>query len=135
MIEPVIRKLEDSIFGSDGAIVSPSVLTFVFKGLRNIGKSQVAQVAAERWEIRLVPTSAFGADDQQKLIDNVRKLIDPGVNVNVVLLDELPCTASGKFRWVVNEWIKAGQKNPDQRDGMTGVTTRQLVPTGTSMAE
>ena len=135
MIEPVIGKLEDSIFGSNGAFVSPSVLTFAFKGLRNIRKSQVAQVAPECWEIRIVPTPAFGVDDRQKLIDNVRKLVDPGVNVKVVLKDEIPCTASGKFRWVVNEWIKAGQRNRDPRDGMTSVTTKQRVPGTASMAE
>lgn len=128
MIEPVTGKLEDRIFGSNGAFISPSVLTFAFKGLRNIRKSQVAQVAPERWEIRLVPTPAFGVDDQQKLIDNVRNFVDPGVQVKVVLRDEIPCTASGTSRWVVNEWIKAGQKNRDQRDVITSVTTRERVP-------
>jgi phenylacetate-CoA ligase len=135
MIEPVTGKLEDSIFGSNGAFVSPSVLTFAFKGLRNIRKSQVAQVAPERWEIRLVPTREFGVDDRQKLIDNVRKLVDPGVNVKVVIRDEIPCTASGKFRWVVNEWFKAEQKNHDLRDGMTRVTATEGMPGTASMAE
>ncbi len=110
MIEPVTGKVEDSIFGSNGAFVSPSVLTFAFKGVRNIRKSQVAQVAPERWEIRLVPAPAFGADDQHKLVDNIHNLVDPGVNVDVVLRDEIPCTASGKFRWVVNEWSHAGER-------------------------
>ena len=128
MIEPVIGKLEHSIFGSNGAIVSPSVLTFAFKGLRNIRNSQVAQVGPEHWEIRLVPTPAFGVDDKQKLIDNVRELVDPGVNVKVVLRDEISCTASGHFRWVVNEWIKAGQKNRDPRDGMTNVSRATSSP-------
>lgn len=108
MIEPVTGKLEDQIFGSKGEFVSPSVLTFAFKGVQNIRKSQVAQVAPERWEIRLVPAPAFGADDQFKLVDNIHKLVDPGVNVCVVLKDEIPCTASGKFRWVVNECARAG---------------------------
>lgn len=103
MIEPVTGKMEDRIFGSKGAFVSPSVLTFAFKGVRNIRKSQVAQVAPERWEIRLVPAPAFRADDRDKLVDNIRKLVDPGVKVDVVLREEIPSTAAGKFRWVVNE--------------------------------
>ena len=104
MIEPVTGKLEDSIFGSGGAFVSPSVLTFAFKGVQNIRKSQVAQVGHEKWEIRVVPTPAFGADDRQALVDNIHGLVDPGVEVCVVLKEDIPCTASGKFRWVVNEW-------------------------------
>jgi phenylacetate-CoA ligase len=109
MIEPVTGKEEDSIFGSNGAFVSPSVLTFAFKGVQNIRKSQVAQVAPECWEIRLVPGPAFRADDQQKLVDNIHRLVDPRVGVRVVLKDELPCTSAGKFRWVVNEWRHAAQ--------------------------
>jgi phenylacetate-CoA ligase len=109
MIEPVTGKVEDRIFGSDGAFVSPSVLTFAFKGVQNIRKSQVAQVAPERWEIRLVPAPEFGADDRRKLVDNIHKLVDPGVNVEVVLRDEIPSTAAGKFRWVVNECARADE--------------------------
>ncbi len=108
MIEPVTGKMEDRISGSNGAFVSPSVLTFAFKGVQNIRKSQVAQVAPERWEIRLVPAPAFGPDDRHKLVDNIHKLVDPGVNVEVVLRDEIPSTAAGKFRWVVNECPRAG---------------------------
>jgi len=104
VIEPVTGKWEDRIYGSDDAFVSPSVLTFAFKGLRNVRKSQVAQIGPARWEIRVVPAPEFGTDDRRQLIDNVRTLIDPGVKVDLVLKDEIPCTASGKFRWVVNEW-------------------------------
>ncbi|MGH8750018.1 MAG: phenylacetate--CoA ligase family protein, partial [Burkholderiales bacterium] len=103
MIEPVTGKWEDSIFGSDGAFVSPSVLTFAFKGLRNIRQSQVAQVAPAQWEIRVVPAPAFGADERRKLVDNIHQLVDPRVQVRVVLRDDIPRTASGKYRWVVNE--------------------------------
>jgi len=117
MIEPVTGKWEDRIFGSDGAFVSPSVLTFAFKGLQNIKKTQVAQVAPGRWEVRVVPAPAFGTDERQKLIDNIHNLVDPGVNVQVVLRNEIPSTASGKFRWVVNEW--SHDRKPTQDPGLT----------------
>lgn len=103
MIEPVSGKWEDSLYGGDGSFVSPSVLTFAFKGLHNIRKSQVAQVAPARWEIRVVPEPGFGADERGKLVDNIHRLVDPRVEVDVVLRDDIPRTASGKYRWVVNE--------------------------------
>lgn len=104
MIEAVTGKLEDSLTGSGGAVVSPSVLTFAFKGVSNIEKSQVAQVGREQWQIRLVPGAGFSEEDGRKLIDNVRTLVDPGVQVDIVLRESLPNTEAGKFRWVVNEW-------------------------------
>ena len=51
MIEPVVGKVEDVIYGSDGSVVSPSVITFAFKecvmfasprwlrSVRDVGKS------------------------------------------------------------------------------------------------
>ena len=103
MIEEVTGKFEDSITGSDGMVVSPSVLTFAFKGVENIRRSQVAQVGPAHWQVRLVPDEGFSAADSQKLIDNIHHLVDPKVKVEVILKDALPNTAAGKFRWVVNE--------------------------------
>jgi phenylacetate-CoA ligase len=103
MIESVTGKFEDCITGSNGASVSASVLTFAFKGLANIRKSQVAQVGPASWEVRVVPLPGFSQADQQKLIDNIHQLVDPHVAVRLVLKDDLPNTAAGKFRWVVNE--------------------------------
>ena len=103
VIEEVTGKYEDSITGSDGMVVSPSVLTFAFKGVENIRRSQVAQVGPAHWQVRLVPDAGFTAADSQKLVDNIHHLVDPRVKVEIVIKDELPNTAAGKFRWVVNE--------------------------------
>jgi phenylacetate-CoA ligase len=120
MIEEVTGKFEDSITGSDGAIVSPSVLTFAFKGVENIRKSQVAQVAAAHWEVRLVPGPAFSIVDRKKLIANIRTLVDANVHLDVILKDDLPNTAAGKFRWVVNE-CSAPAAPPMQGERTAGI--------------
>ena len=104
MIEAVTGKLEDAITGGDGESVSPSVLTFAFKGVSGIRKSQVAQIGPAHWEIRLVPDAGFSATDEQQLRDNVRTLVDSQVKLDISLHDSLPNTAAGKFRWVVNEY-------------------------------
>lgn len=104
MIEGVTGKFEDCLTGSDGAAVSASVLTFAFKGLANIDKSQVAQVGRANWEVRVVPLPGFTPTDQQLLVENIHQLVDPHVAVKVVLKDDIPATAAGKFRWVVNEF-------------------------------
>jgi phenylacetate-CoA ligase len=108
MIESVTGKFEDSISGSDGQPVSPSVLTFAFKGVEHIRKSQVAQVGPARWEIRLVPFPEFSQADQDKLVHNIHTLVDPRVDVRVMVKEALADTAAGKFRWVVNEHAQRG---------------------------
>jgi phenylacetate-CoA ligase len=103
LIEAVTGKYEDRITGGAGQEVSPSVLTFAFKGVHHLRRSQVAQVGPARWEVRVVPEPLFSDADRQQLIDNIHQLVDANVHVDVVLRAALPVTAAGKFRWVVNE--------------------------------
>ena len=107
MLEGVSGKYWDDITGSDGAPISPSVLTFAFKRMDQIRKSQVAQVGRASWEVRVVPLPGFTPSHQQYLIDIIHRMVDPHVQVKVVLRDDLPNTAAGKFRWVVNEYANA----------------------------
>lgn len=109
VIEPVTGKYEDTIFGAAGNPISPSVLTFAFKGVHNIAKSQVAQVARGRWELRLVPLPEFSEADGAKLLSNIHHLVDSRVTVDLVMKQDLPNTKAGKFRWVVNETSEASQ--------------------------
>jgi phenylacetate-CoA ligase len=104
MIEAVTGKLEDVIWGGDGSVVSPSVITFAFKGMTGIRQSQVAQVGNREWEIRIVPMGDFTEWHKQKLVENVRDLVDSSVNVKIKIVPEIARTAAGKYKWVVNEF-------------------------------
>jgi len=111
MIEPIQGKFEDVLYGGEGNPISPSVLTFAFKGVRNILKSQVAQVEDKLWEVRIVPDDGFGNEDQDKLVANIHHQVDSAVKVFVKMVKDIPRTSSGKYRWVVNEWKKKSQQN------------------------
>lgn len=104
MIERVVGKYEDLIYASTGSPVSASLVTFVFKEMQHIQKSQVAQVAPSRWEVRVVPTEGFSDLDRQQLIKRFLTLVDPGLTIDVVLRKDIPRTEAGKYQWVVNEY-------------------------------
>lgn len=103
MIEPISGKFEDVIHGSEGNAISPSIVTFAFKGLKFIERSQVAEVAPGRWQIRIVPQPGFGVQERDQLFGNVRTLIDPGLEIEIVECAEIPRTNAYKYRWIVNE--------------------------------
>lgn len=107
VLEEITGKYEDAIYGGDGQPVSPSVLTFAFKGVEHIIKSQVAQVGQGRWQIRVIPGPGFSEIQQQALIDNIHNLVDSDIMVEIVLTSDIPNTSAGKFRWVVNEHGKS----------------------------
>ncbi|MBE2260097.1 MAG: phenylacetate--CoA ligase family protein [Rhodobacteraceae bacterium] len=103
MIEPITGKFEDVIQGSEGNVISPSVVTFAFKGLQLIERSQVAQVGPGKWEIRVVPLPGFGVLERSALIGNIHKLIDPGLEISIVECTDIPRTNAYKYRWIVDE--------------------------------
>lgn len=103
LIEPVTGKYEDTLFGSQGQRISPSVVTFAFKSLRGIKYSQVAQTGEDTWEIRVVPETSFNEADRNRLVENVRHLVDPGIHVVVREVAEIARTSAHKYRWIVNE--------------------------------
>ncbi len=101
-IEPIFGKLEDQLSNAKGDFISPSVVTFAFKGLQNILQSQVVQESPGNWKIRIIPGPNYQSEDDVRIIDNIRRFVDATINVQVVACDEIPRTKAGKFRWVVN---------------------------------
>lgn len=111
---PMIRlrggKMEDRIFDLDGRPISPSVITFAFKGILGIARSQVAQVAEDKWEIRIVPTLGFSEDMAVKLLGNIRSLVSERLTVSLHIATNLSSTTAGKFKWVTQEWRSASRQ-------------------------
>ena len=103
MIEPVTGKYEDAVFGSRGQAISRPVVSSAFKGLAHIKQSQVAQVGDGRWEIRIVPLQGFDAEERERLIRNIRSLVDPDLHVKVTEVADIPRMTSAKYKWIVNE--------------------------------
>jgi phenylacetate-CoA ligase len=112
VVEPVTGKYEDTLFGSRGQRISPSVVTFAFKSLRGIKYSQVAQTDDTTWEIRVVPEPSFDEGERSRLIENVRNLVDPGIRVVVREVPDIARTSAHKYRWIVNESKKRGDRGP-----------------------
>jgi phenylacetate-CoA ligase len=108
MMEAVSGKFEDVIFGAAGEPVSPSLVTFAFKGVSNIECSQVAQVSPGIWEVRIVPATGYSDADGQQVVKNIHSMVDAKIMVRTKTVREIPRTAAGKYRWVVNETGSGG---------------------------
>jgi phenylacetate-CoA ligase len=103
MIEPIEGKFEDVVHGAEGEPISPSLITFAFKGVHHIDSSQVAQVRPGVWEIRLVAGPGYTDEDGRQVIRNIHTMVDAKIEAYTKLVPDIPRTAAGKYRWVVNE--------------------------------
>ena len=101
---PLVKEIEGR---SDDVLVTPDGrrvgrLDPVFKTDLGIREAQIAQVAPDHVEIRVVPGDEYTDDDgrimKERLVDRMGD-----VRVSVVLVDSIARSARGKFRAVVNE--------------------------------
>ena len=111
MFSQIAGREEDAITGSKGNDIGP-LLYRVLTGVSDIRQCQIAQVAVNRLEIRVVPRLGPSETLRTALLKNLRQDVDSGMEAEVVFREEISRTRSHKFRWVVNEW-RNGRRNRD----------------------
>jgi phenylacetate-CoA ligase len=99
---PVTTKAEDIVVTPEGRYVSASVLTHPFKPMRRIEKSQILQEEPGRLVVRIVPRDGYGPQDSRRLLEGLRERLGSSVEIQIELVDDIPRTAGGKYRWVVS---------------------------------
>jgi phenylacetate-CoA ligase len=103
MMDDVSTKAEDMLRLKDGRLISPSVLTHPFKPLDCIEGSQLVQTDLDRLLIRLVPRPDYTEAHATQLIRDLKSRLGQDMHVEIELVNELPRTRSGKFKWVISQ--------------------------------
>jgi phenylacetate-CoA ligase len=103
LLDPVTTKAEDIVVAPDGRLISSSTLTHPFKPLGRVEKSQIVQEALDRLLIRIVPRPDYGEEDTRHLIREMQRRVGSDMRIEVVLVDDIPPGASGKYRWVISK--------------------------------
>jgi phenylacetate-CoA ligase len=103
LMEDVTTKAEDLLRLRDGRLIPPSVLTHPFKPLDSIEGSQIVQTDLDRLLIRLVPRPEYTDQDANHLVRELKARLGSDMRVDIELVDTLPRTARGKFKWVVSQ--------------------------------
>jgi len=105
---PVLAELEgrveDQLVDLRGEPINSAIITFAFKEAQHIRRAQVAQVARDRWEVRIVADGGYSDAVGDKLAADFKNLVSPHLNITVRLVDYIDNLASGKFKWVTQEW-------------------------------
>jgi len=103
MLAPVTTKAEDQVLLPDGRYISGSLLTFPFKPMVNIVKSQIVQEDPTNVTVKIVKNDSYSDDDSRILLDRMRKCLGPDVRVGLEFVDDIPRTKHGKYRWVISK--------------------------------
>ena len=101
LIEPVVTKKEDYIETPSGRRISSSIITWAFKDLYGIRRSQLVQVDAESVEIYVDTDPHLFPEIQKKLKDRLNDMFFGEMKLKVILNNNIGITEAGKTRFVV----------------------------------
>jgi phenylacetate-CoA ligase len=104
VIERITGRLADQLYDLDGRAVNCTVIGFAFDGMSNIERAQVAQVAADRWVIRIVAGANYQDADGQRVLGKLAAQVSARVNAQIALVPHIPLLPNGKYKWVVQEY-------------------------------
>ncbi len=100
LIEKITGRVEDIIVTPDGRMITR--LDFLFKNTKNIVEAQLEQDSKDHIIVRIVPDVHFGEEDKARLNSNIREHLGDGIKIDFLLVDAIPRTKTGKFRYVIS---------------------------------
>ena len=100
ILADVVGRIEDVVEGPDGR----RTVRFhgIFTEIPGVREAQVIQEARDRLRIRVVPSRDYGDETATEIVRRVHARLTAAMHVEVETVEEIPRTAAGKFKAVVN---------------------------------
>ncbi|MDP1862340.1 MAG: hypothetical protein Q8K52_00360 [Thiobacillus sp.] len=101
LMEMGLCRQNDHIRTRSGKTVHPSYFNRLLYGKTQIRQYQRVQHSLNRISLNLVAPQALNADTLASLALSIHQDIDPQLSLEVHYFDHIPCTVSGKHRFVI----------------------------------
>src|SRR4051812_24203482 len=101
MRPPTGRRL-DVVNTPDGRRVPGESFPYLLKVFASLKRYQIVQDATNHCEVRLVVNDSWNDQHRRKIEEGVRLALGPTMRFEVVLTEDIPLTATGKLRVVIN---------------------------------
>ncbi len=100
VLKSVEGRNDDVILTSDGKKIGR--LDHIFKGVKNVKECQLVQLTIQDFKLRLVKGHGFSLDDQERIIDNLKKRVTGDIEISVEYVHKIERTSRGKFKGVIS---------------------------------
>ncbi|MBD3367982.1 MAG: AMP-binding protein [Candidatus Eisenbacteria bacterium] len=102
MIAGITGKAEDIVVLPGDRMIPGPLLSYAFKGVPGIIRSQIVQHDPSEVTVRIVPDASFDAAAETTLTRELGRRLGRDVSVGIERVSEIPFSSRGKFRWVVS---------------------------------
>ena len=111
LMRPPTGRTLDVVTTPDGRRVPGEYFPYLLKDFASLNRYQVCQDAPDHFEVRLVTNAKWTEADRAKIEAGVRMAVGPSIDFDVVQVEDIPLTKTGKLRVVVNE-VARQQREP-----------------------
>ncbi len=105
LLAAVEGRVLDVIVTPSGRHIPPTALTLLFDKAEvlNIRESQIVQTAVDQIVVRVVPHTSFSSQHEMGIISDLKRILGQEMEIRVQVVEKIPLTRTGKFRFVVRE--------------------------------
>ncbi|WIV95940.1 phenylacetate--CoA ligase family protein [Kinneretia aquatilis] len=107
---PVLKEVHgrstDFVVAQNGTIMHGLALIYTVRDLPGVEKFRIEQLSLDHTQVQVVRNAEFDPTGVQRIEDDFRRRLGAAVRVEVLLVDDIPAEASGKFRYVISR-VKA----------------------------
>ncbi|OQW32168.1 MAG: hypothetical protein A4E20_03345 [Nitrospira sp. SG-bin2] len=99
-LKAVVGRMDDAIITPEGRQVGR--LDPIFKGMSGIKETQIVQEALDRLTVKMVKGKGYQEKMGQEVVDQLRKRIGEAIKIELIYVDHIERSSTGKFRSVVS---------------------------------
>ncbi|HRO26166.1 MAG TPA: phenylacetate--CoA ligase family protein [Luteimonas sp.] len=101
-LERIDGRRLDAIRTTDGRVLPGEFFPHMLKDVAGVRRFQVVQESLDRFTLKLVAGAEFGAAQEAYVRREVAKVLGNDASLDLQCVDDIPLTASGKFRVTVS---------------------------------
>jgi phenylacetate-CoA ligase len=102
LIGPVEGRRDDVLVTSEGRLMPRAGLDQIYEYIDTIDRCQLVQERRGEIVVKVIPRPGFTAAQESELVRQLRRRIGYGTAVQVMLVNNIPPSASGKIRFIVS---------------------------------
>ena len=103
LMENVTVRDVEILTTKDGRFIIPAIISGMYDHLTGIGELQFVQEDRDLIVLNLVKSPTYSESDSKHLLDEMKRIMGNDMNFEIKLVDHIPRTAGGKYRWIISK--------------------------------